>query len=231
MKNKLLNVIKNPVYIFWIYAMVAMVSAISKYLRGPQAYNNYLIFKNVFYHTLEKNNLFNEYPSEYFDVNHYGIFFSFIIGPFAILPDWLGMVLWNLCNALVFLFAISKLPFPRHYKSFFAWLCLQEFTTSSLSMQYNVALTGLILLSAIYIYEKKEYLSSTSILIGTFVKVYGIVGLSSFFFVKDKKKFIVSFLLIGVLFFFAPAILSNFDFNAHSYVDWYNSLLECTSSN
>jgi len=226
LKNKIINWIQNPAYIYWIYAIVSVLSAISKYIRGPQAYNNYLIFKNVFYHTLSRKSLFEEYPQEYFDVNHYGIFFSLIIAPFAVLPDWLGMVLWNLCNALLFVFAISKLPFKSSYKAFFAWLCLQEFITSSLSIQFNVALTGLILLSAIYIYEKKEYLSAGSILLGTFVKVYGIVGLSSFFFIKDKKKFILGFTAIAGIFFLAPYLLSNFSFNIHSYVEWYGSLLE-----
>lgn len=55
------------------------------------------------------------------------------------------------------------------------------------SFQFNVALTGLIILSACFIYQRKESQSAIAILLGTFVKIYGIVGLSSFFFVRIKR--------------------------------------------
>src|SRR5690606_40160499 len=65
--------------------------------------------------------------------------FSIIIAPFAMLPDWLGIVLWNVANAAVFIYAIHKLPFSNQYKAFFAWLCLQEFITAAVSLQFNIA--------------------------------------------------------------------------------------------
>lgn len=229
--NAFLEFIKNPKYIFGIYFVVAGVSALSKFLRGPQAYNNYLIFKNVFYHALNGQGLFSEYPLDYFDTNHYGIFFSLLIAPFALLPDGVGIVLWNLCNAGIFLFAVSKLPFNKAYLSYFLWLCLQEFITASVSLQFNIALTGLIILSALYIHQQKETHSSAAILIGAFVKLYGIVGWSSFFFVKHKKRFFLSFLALGIVFFLLPAMWSGFGFNLQSYMDWYGSLVEKNSSN
>ncbi len=211
--------------------MSAIVCAISKFVKGPLAYNNYLIFKNVFFNTINQHNLYNEYPVKYLDVNHYGVFFSAIIAPFALMPDWIGMVLWNVFNALVFLYAVKKLPFTNDYQSFFAWLCLQEFITSSLSLQFNIALAGLIILSAVYVYERKERQSVIAILIGTFVKIYGIVGLSQFFFIKNKKKFVISFLVVSVLFFCLPMLYSGIDFVIQSYKDWYMSLIEKNSIN
>jgi hypothetical protein len=60
-------------------------------LRGDYAINNYLIFKNVFFNTIHQKNLFIHYPDLYFDLNHYGVFFSALIAPFAMMPDWLGI--------------------------------------------------------------------------------------------------------------------------------------------
>lgn len=231
MKQAIVNFVKNPRYISIIYIVSAIVCAISKFVKGPLAYNNYLIFKNVFFNTINHYNLYSEYPIKYLDLNHYGVFFSAVIAPFAVMPDWLGMVLWNIFNALVFLFAIKKLPFTNDYKSFFAWLCLQEFITSSLSLQFNIALAGLIILSAVYVYEKKETQSVIAILIGTFVKIYGVVGLSQFFFIKNKKKFAVSFLVVSVLFFCLPMLYSGVDFVIQSYKDWYFSLVQKNNSN
>lgn len=231
LKDKFLKFISNPKYIFGIYFLVSALSAITKYAGGPAKYNNYLIFRNVFTNTLAEKNIYLLYPDVHFDSNHYGVFFSILIAPFAMLPDWLGMILWNLANTLVFIFAIHKLPFSEQKKSFFAWLCLQEFITAAVSLQFNIALTGLLILSAVYIYERKETKSAIAILIGFFVKLYGIAGLSSFFFIKNKMRFILSMIGVGLLFIALPMVLSSPHFGLQSYADWFQSLTEKNDSN
>ncbi|WP_169743937.1 glycosyltransferase family 87 protein [Kaistella jeonii] len=231
LKDKFLKFISNPKYIFGIYLLVSVLSAIAKFRGGPAKYNNYLIFKNVFYNTLHENNIYLRYPEVHLDSNHYGVFFSLLIAPFAVFPDWLGMPLWNVANTLVFLFAIHKLPFSNQKKAFFAWLCLQEFITAAVSLQFNIALTGLLMLSAVYIYERKETQSAFSIMIGFFVKLYGVAGLSAFFFVKNKLKFILALIGFGILFFVLPMLLSSYHFGIQSYADWFQSLSEKNVSN
>lgn len=231
MKEKFLKFIANPKYIFGVYLLIAVISAVSKFLGGPEKYNNYRIFKNVYVNTIQEQNIYLLYPESHFDSNHYGVFFSVLIAPFAILPDWLGIVLWNVANTLVFLFAIHKLPFSNAKKAFFAWLCLQEFITAAVSLQFNIALTGLIMLSATYIYERKETQSAISILIGFFVKIYGIAGLSSFLFVKNKWRFILSFAGFAILFLMLPMVLSSVHFGLQSYADWFLSLSEKNTLN
>lgn len=231
MKQKFIKFISDYRIIFVIYIIVAAITAFSKYKRGVGGYNNYLIFKGVFYNTLQEKNIFLQYPDLFFDSNHYGVFFSLLIAPFALMPDWLGCILWNVAVTMVFLYAIYKLPFSDRKKSFFAWLCLQEFITAATYFQFNIALTGLLMLSAIYIYERKETKSAGAILIGTFVKVYGIVGLSAFFFIKNKFRFIISLIVIAILFFLLPMLISSPKFGVQSYFDWYTSLSEKNLSN
>lgn len=231
MKEKFLKVILNPKYIFGVYLIISVVTAISKYFRGDYAINNYLIFKSVFFNTLHQKNLFVHYPDLFFDLNHYGIFFSALIAPFAVMPDWLGISLWNLVNTFLFVYAIHKLPFSDSKKALFALFCLQEYITAALSLQFNVALTGLLLLSAVYIYERKEVKSVTAILVGIFVKIYGIVGLSQFFFIQNKKKFILSGIAIAVLFFVIPMAYSSPQFVLQSYADWYHSIIAKNDEN
>ncbi|WP_374446346.1 glycosyltransferase family 87 protein [Epilithonimonas sp.] len=231
MKQKFIKFISDYRIIFVIYIIVAAITAFSKYKRGVGGYNNYLIFKGVFYNTLQEKNIFLQYPDLFFDSNHYGVFFSLLIAPFALMPDWLGCILWNVAVTMVFLYAIYKLPFSDRKKSFFAWLCLQEFITAATYFQFNIALTGLLMLSAIYIYERKETKSAVAILIGTFVKVYGIVGLSAFFFIKNKFRFIISLVVIAILFFLLPMLISSPKFGVQSYFDWYTSLSEKNLSN
>lgn len=231
MKAKFLSFISNPRYIGIIYIIVSAVSALSKYNRGPGAYNNYLIFKNVLFNTLQEKNLYAQYPDFYFDKNHYGILFSVFIAPFAIMPDWAGIVLWNIANTLVLLYAVKSLPFSSQYKAFFAWLCLQEFITASVSLQFNVALTGLLILSATYIYKQKEVQSALAIAIGFFIKIYGIVGLSSFFFIRNKTKFILALGAFSILFFIIPMLYSSPHFGIQAYIDWFVELKDKNGTN
>ncbi|MFS4472969.1 glycosyltransferase family 87 protein [Chryseobacterium sp. T20] len=231
MKEKFLKILLNPKYIFGVYLIISVVTAISKYLRGDYAINNYLIFKNVFFNTIHQKNLFIHYPDFYFDLNHYGVFFSALIAPFAMMPDWLGISLWNIANTFIFIYGIYKLPFSDSKKAIFGLLCLQEYITAALSLQFNVALTGLLLLSAVYIYERKEVKSVTAILIGIFVKIYGIVGLTQFFFIKNKTKFILSGIGIALLFFVLPMAYSSPQFVIQCYADWFQSIVEKNSEN
>jgi hypothetical protein len=231
LKEKFLKILLNPKYIFGVYLIISVVTAISKYLRGDYAINNYLIFKNVFFNTIHQKNLFVHYPDLYFDLNHYGVFFSVLIAPFAVMPDWLGISLWNIANTFIFVYAIHKLPLSDSKKAIFALLCLQEYITAALSLQFNIALTGLLLLSATYIYEKKEVKSVTAILVGVFVKIYGIVGLTQFFFIKNKVKFILSGLIIAVLFLVIPMAYSSPQFVIQSYADWFHSIVEKNNEN
>ncbi|TZF98479.1 DUF2029 domain-containing protein (plasmid) [Chryseobacterium panacisoli] len=231
MKEKFLKILLNPKYIFGVYLIISVVTAISKYLRGEYAINNYLIFKNVFFNTIHQKNLFIHYPDLYFDLNHYGVFFSALIAPFAMMPDWLGISLWNIANTFIFIYGIYKLPFSDSKKAIFGLLCLQEYITAALSLQFNVALTGLLLLSAVYIYERKEVRSVTAILIGIFVKIYGIVGLTQFFFIKNKARFILSGIAVAVLFFVLPMAYSSPQFVIQCYSDWFQSIVEKNSEN
>jgi hypothetical protein len=225
-KEKLIQFFSNYRIIFGVYILASAFTAFSKFKRGPESYNNYLLYKNVFVHTLEKKNIFSLYPDLFFDSNHYGVFFGVLVAPFALLPDGLGMVLWNVANVLIFLFAIYKMPFSNTQKSLFAWLCLQEYITAALYFQFNVALTGLLMLSAILVWKGKEIGSALAIMVGTFVKIYGIVGLSAFFFMKNKVKFILACLVIALLFLVLPMLFSDVHFGLQSYADWYLSLTE-----
>jgi len=231
LKEKFLKILLNPKYIFGVYIIVAIATALSKFSRGYQAINNYLIFKGVFFNTLDQKNLYLQYPEQYSDMNHYGIFFSLLIAPFAVMPDWMGIALWNVANTAIFLYAIHKLPFSDPKKALFALLCLQEYITAAVSLQFNVALVGLLMLSAIYIYERKEVQSATAIVVGIFVKLYGIVGLSQFFFIKNKVKFILAGMAVAVLCLCIPMIYSSPQFVIQSYSDWATSLISKNNDN
>ncbi|RZK61615.1 MAG: DUF2029 domain-containing protein, partial [Pedobacter sp.] len=184
----------------------------------------------VYYHTIDLQNLYNNYP-EYGDSNHYGPIFSVFIAPFALLPDGLGMILWNVANVAVLLFGIFSLPISIRKRSIIAWICAHETLTALFSFQFNIALTGLIILSFSYLIKQREVKSALFIAIGTLIKLYGIVGLAFFFFARNKLKFIIAGLIAFCILFALPMVLSSPTFVVQSYADWYYSLVHKNATN
>lgn len=228
-QHRLLAFILDKKVVLALYLLAAIVSATKQYMHGT--YNNYKIFKHVFWHSVEQLNLYAEYPLQHLDSNHYGPFFALLIAPFAILPDVIGTVLWNVCNALILYWGIYNLPIKKKQQSWVAIICLHEALTALLSFQFNVALTGLILLSFSYIFRQQEVKAAVMIIIGFLVKLYGIVGLAFFFFAKNKTKFIISGLILLPVLTFLPAVLSDLAFVWDSHGDWKDSLVFKNSMN
>ena len=66
---------QNYRFITVLWFALALATIIQNvFIKGE--YNNYLIFRGVFWHTIQQLPLYVSYPHEYFDMNHYGIFFS-----------------------------------------------------------------------------------------------------------------------------------------------------------
>ena len=221
--KKINSFFANKHTIISLYFILALIVSIKQYL--IHSINNYLIFKYTFWHTINLQNLYNNYPKEYVDCNHYGPFFAVIIFPFALLPDWLGSLTWNLFNTALLIWGIFKLPLSTKQQVIIAWICVHEFLTAILSFQFNVGITGLILLSFIYLEKQKVFLAAIAIMVGFFVKLYGIVGMAFFFFIKKKLKFLGSLIVISISFFCITMLFSNFNYVIASYVDWYHSLV------
>lgn len=219
-------VLSVAVLIWFAFALIAVLAELLHH-----SINNYLLFKGVFWHVIEQKNLYLQYPAEYFDSNHYGPLFSFIIVPFAVLPNWAGVILWVLANAYVLYYAIRKLPIAPQAILTIYLITAIEFMTSSHNVQFNPMLTGWILLSYILVSREKDIWATLFIVAGFYVKLYGIVGILFFIFSKHKAKFIGSFLFWMVILFCLPMLISSPEFIIQTYKDWANALAEKNISN
>jgi len=211
-----------PTLLWFLLAAIAVTLELS---RGLDSVNNYLIYKGVFQHTLQHQNLYLQYPNEYDDANHYGPLFSIIIAPFALLNNYLGCFLWCIINATSLFIAIKYLPITSYQKKVILLITAVEMMTSTHSVQFNPMLTSWILLSFILVEKELDIWATLFIVAGFYVKLYGIVGLAFFFFSKHKIKFIGWFIFWLAVFFCLPMIISSPAFIIQSYQDWYHSLV------
>ena len=194
-------------------------------------FNNYLIFDGVFWHTLKQLPLYLPYPDEYFDTNHYGIFFSAVIAPFALLPKWVGCTLWIMANAAFLYWAIRQLPLSKKAIIAVLLIAAHDMYTAAAMQQFNISVIALLVGAFVFIERRQSHWATLLIVIGTLTKLYGIVGLAFFFFAKDKWRFIWSGLFWLIALFCLPMLYSSPDYVVSQYFDWYTSLAEKNVSN
>lgn len=206
-----------------LWFLLALAAALAEVLRG--SINNYFIFEGVFNHTIAQLPLYPEYPDEYQDSNHYGPLFSIIIMPFALLPTWLGCLLWVLANAAVLWLAVRKLNLSHEAKASVLAIAALEMMTAAHNLQFNAAITAWLVFAYILVDKEKDFWATLLIAAGFLVKLYGIAGLLFFLFSKHKLKFIGSFIFWLLILFALPMAISSPAFIYRSYIDWYNKLL------
>ena len=206
-----------PIGVVW--AVAAIAAALLKF---PN--NNFTIFRHVFWHVWEGLPLYVPYPEVYHDVNLYGPVFSCVVAPFAVCPPLMGLVLWLLAMAGLLFVAVRKLPIERRGRIFIAWFCANELFTALSMAQFNVAIAALLILTFVLIDEGHEGWAALMIAVGTFVKLYGIVGLAFFFFVRRKGRFLGALAGWSVVLFLLPMLLSSPEYIVGQYGAWAEAL-------
>ncbi|MDP4269367.1 MAG: glycosyltransferase family 87 protein [Bacteroidota bacterium] len=169
--------------------------------------------------------LYNPRPEFYKDLNHYGPLFSYIIAPFALLPDYIGAPLWMLALTSILYFSIKDLNLKTWQHIVIFWLCLNSLIGSLTNVQFNIASVALIIYSYTLIRKEKDVWAAFVIMLGVFVKLYGIVGFAFFLFSKHKPKLILWSFIWGAIFFALPMLISSPDFIIKQYVCWFHDLI------
>jgi len=232
MLNRIGKKIENFVLIQpLIWFILSALTILSELIREKGAPNNFVIFRQVFWHTIEKKNLYLPYPAEYFDLNHYGPLFSLLIAPFAIIPPFIGCFFWGMANATALYFAVQKLPLEKVKINIILLISLVELQTSLHNVQYNPMVATFIILSYVFIEQKKELWATFFIMVGLLTKIYGVAGLVFFFFSSDKVKFFYYSIFWFIVLTIIPVVLSSPEFLIQTYKDWWSSLVYKNSKN
>jgi len=213
--------LKYPILIIW----VIMAIFITRGRINTHAINNYLIFKYAFINAVNHIDLY-AVSAFYGDTNHYGPLFSLIMAPFAIMGDAPQMYAWQIFNVCLLFFAIHQLPLSTINKNIICVVCTQELYTSLIEFQTNGAIAALIILSWVCVQNRNDFWAAFCIIVGLYVKLYGIVGIAFFLFSEQKLKFILSLLFWAVVLFVLPMIFFSPQFITNSYLGWYHSLVQ-----
>lgn len=226
-KNFITRFLAKPFFsskktIFAIYLIAATL--ISLKIAFLETWDNYECFQASHFHLLKNLDLYLMYPLEYHSSYNYSPFFAFLMGAYAYLPDWLGILFWNLTHTIPFLIAINLLPVEEKKKIFLYWFCLIEYITAAENVQTNSTVTALIMLVFIFQNKGKNTWSSLFLVFGFFFKIYVVTAGIFFLCYKKKGSFIVKALAWTVLFFSLPLLLVSFNQLIFLYQSWIERL-------
>ena len=214
--------------LFSLWMLLPIIMWIMKMNRA----NNYLIYRGSFWNTVRGWNIYLPNPTEYADMHHYGPFFSLLFAPFAIVPNWLGLLMWGITLTVFLYVAIRWSQFTKYQQLFILWFCAHEMLTALYMQQFNIAIAATILLSYYLIEKEKDFWAAFFIMLGTFVKIYSIVGLAFFLFSKHKTKLVGALLFWAIVMFLAPMpFFHGWDYIVSQYGEWYISLSNKNAEN
>lgn len=223
MLERVKRYIQNPVFLFILWMAVALVCSLM--LIPKETYSNYITFSQAFWHTISSLPLYIYYPEEQRDLFLYGISFTTLISPFALLPRQVGMVLWCLANCGFLYWAIKKLDLKKWQFAVVILISVNDVFTSVLSQQYSIGITAMIIFSYVLIEKEKDFWAALMIVLGTMTKLYGIVGLAFFLFSKHKMKLAGGLVFWAVIVFLLPMLYASPEYVVHSYKEWLDVLV------
>lgn len=234
--KKIVSNKKNLIILYMLFALVASIQSLVSeththtYPEGGliveyNSYNNYTIFERSFYHLKENLDLYILYPEEHWDLYKYTPTFSAFFGLFAIFPDWIGLNLWNLLNALFLLFAVYYLPkFNNAEKGIILLIVVEELMGSMQSEQSNALIAGLLVLSFGLLENKKYLFAALCLVFSAYIKLFGIVGFALFLFYPKKWKLALYTFLWTLVLFVIPLLFVDFNQYMKLFQSYWNML-------
>jgi hypothetical protein len=232
--DKLNNLLKNKFFVPVIWfglTLFPVVREVMQHTATNTHYNDYIIYKHTFLNLIQQHSLFGPQPEYYFDLNHYGPIFALIIAPFTIFPDSVAVLLWVVFISWVLYLAVMKMPFRESQCRGILLISAATIMGSAQNNQVNPAIAALVIFSFIFIRNKQDFWAALMIALGTFIKLYGIVGLAFFFFSENKLKLILGLLFWSLVLFTLPMLFSSPAYILKTYHDWYPDLAAKNADN
>lgn len=232
-KHRILSLVTHPLFGMTVIFLTAVIISIQNYTMGAQVfwehsythYNNFIIFKQSFFHLLHKQDLYIRHANDYADYYKYSPTFALCMGLIAWLPNLPGLISWNLINCFVFYFAVKKI---RHFNQnnflFIMSFVLLEIVVSLMASQSNLLVAGLIIFAFNKLEAGKPGSAAFLIVSGIFIKLFVVLAALLFIFYPKKIQFVAYMIGWGLLFLIAPLLIITTELLIHQYQSWYYRL-------
>lgn len=233
-------IVVKPAFWFGLFALLGVLSAVQSILLGDKTthgivhshYNNYVIFKYAFRHLMQGVELYAYYPAEHFDIYKYSPAFALAFGFFNALPDWLGLSIFNVLNAVALVYGLHLLPgLPQRLKVTALGFSVIEMLTSIQNSQCNGLITGLLILAVANLERERIALAVLCVMITVYIKLFGVVAFSLFLFYPGKGRMIIWGLIWAVFFSLVPLVVVSPEALMALYKSWWKIISEDHGNN
>jgi hypothetical protein len=189
-------------------------------------YNNYIIFKQSFFHLIASQDLYIHYPQEQYDLFKYPPTFALLFAPFSMLPDFLGYSIWTALNLLLPVFAIYKLQgVSSRIKAAMSALLLLEGFTSALNSQSNGLMLGLLLFTFVAMQNGRISQAVLFIWLTAFIKLFGVLFFAMLLvFPGALRKSLLRVPVIFVVLYLLPLPVLGWEGLQQQYASMFNLL-------
>jgi hypothetical protein len=217
-------------YLLAGYLLLAAIASVQQWsLERPgdpyTHYNNYVIFRQAFYHLIGQQDLYLERLAEHWDYFRYSPTFALAFGLFAWLPDLVGLFLWNALNAGALYAAWVRLPVPHQRVGLAAgWFVAVEMMTALQNAQSNILIAGLLILAFISLERRRVAVGTFLIVAAAFIKVFGLAALALGAFYPEKRRFALTALMWTAAFALLPLIAVSPVQLGALYLSWWRLL-------
>ncbi len=229
------KVLQRPYLLLALFALITIGITAQSFLKKLKTfdesglqythYNNYVIFKNSFYHLQQNKDLYQLYPEEHWDLYKYSPSFAVLMAPMAVLPDGLGLLCWNLLNVLLLFYALWKLPTQTNRtRLMMLALVLIELITSTQNSQSNGLIAGLLICAFTLLEKNKGMWASLLIVLSVFIKLFGGLAFALFLFYPNKVKHFAYTALWTIILTLLPLIFVSTEQLIFLYKSWWNLL-------
>jgi hypothetical protein len=224
------SLLKSRGFLLAGYLLLAWIASVQQWaLKRPgdpyTHYNNYIIFRQAFFHLIGHQDLYTLYLTEHWDYFRYSPSFALAFGAFAWMPDLLGLLLWNTLNVGVLFLGWMALPIrDDRVKLAAAWFVAVETMTALQNAQSNVLIAGLLLLAFSFLERRQMAFASLMIVVAAFTKLFGLVAFSLFLLYPEKKKFILFSAAWGIVVGLLPLVVVSPAELVRLYASWWHLL-------
>jgi len=225
--------LQDPRILLGIYVLAASVVALHKMAQGLfqsggmtyPPYQNYVIFRNAFFHLLARQDLYAAYPLEQADLFKYSPTFALLMAPIAALPYTLGAVVWNLVNAVALFGAVMWVPtLSARARIWTLWFVLLSLISSMQTAQSNGLMAGLMLAAFAARERNRNALSALSVVAAAFVKPFGGIALLTCLVRPGRGRFLAWVSGCGIVLCLAPLVVVPAGHLAFLYRSWFDLL-------
>jgi hypothetical protein len=229
--NSINRFLINRTAILILFLVAAIFASLQSYFSGLKtfeddgdlytAYNNYIIFKQSFYHLLEGKDLYILHPAEHWDLYKYSPTFALLFGSLALLPDLMGLSLWNTLNAIVLLYSVYYLPnLTKRTKGLILVFVVIELLTSLQNEQSNGLIAGLLIFTFGFLERRNYWMASLCVVSSVFIKLFGVVALALYLLYPNKLKLTYTTACWVILLALLPLLVVSSDQLYFLYSSW-----------